>query len=93
MLVRFLNEILIPSRGFRKNTQTLNFMKIRLVGAQLFHADKRTDGRADITKLIVAFEISRTLLKMNRQTTETIMFVSFISFNSTTNRFCVLVLS
>ena len=34
-------------------------MKIRLVGAELFHADPRTDGRrdgrTDMTKLIVAF--------------------------------------
>ena len=30
-------------------------MKIRLVGAELFHADVRADGRTDMTKLIVAF--------------------------------------
>jgi hypothetical protein len=36
---------------FSKNTQTSNFMKIRPVGAELFHAD----GRTDMTKLIVAF--------------------------------------
>jgi hypothetical protein len=30
-------------------------MKIRPVGAELFHADGRTDGRTDMTKLIVAF--------------------------------------
>jgi hypothetical protein len=34
-------------------------MKIRPVGAELFHADQRTDGqtdkRAGITKLIIAF--------------------------------------
>jgi hypothetical protein len=29
-------------------------MKIRLVGAQLFHADGRTDRQTDTTKLIVA---------------------------------------
>jgi len=29
-------------------------MKIRGVGAKLFHANGRTDGRADMTKLIVA---------------------------------------
>ena len=26
-----------------KNTQILNFMKIRPVGAEMFHADRRTD--------------------------------------------------
>jgi hypothetical protein len=30
-------------------------MKIRRVGAELFHADGRTDGRTDTTKLMVAF--------------------------------------
>jgi hypothetical protein len=30
-------------------------MKIFPVGAELFHADKGTDGRTDITKLIVSF--------------------------------------
>ena len=28
----------------KKNTQISNFMKIRPVGAELFHADGRTDG-------------------------------------------------
>jgi len=30
-------------------------MKIRPVGTELFHEDRRTDGRADMTKLTVAF--------------------------------------
>jgi len=30
-------------------------MKIRPVGIELFHADRRTDGRTDTTKLIIAF--------------------------------------
>jgi hypothetical protein len=30
-------------------------MKIRLVGAELFHADRRTDVQTDTTKLTVAF--------------------------------------
>jgi len=33
----------------------LNFMKIRSVGAELFHADGRTDRHTDMTKLIAAF--------------------------------------
>jgi hypothetical protein len=32
---------------FSKNTQILNFMKIRPVGAELFHANGQTDGRTD----------------------------------------------
>jgi hypothetical protein len=30
-------------------------MKIRPVGAELSHADRQTDGRTDLTQLIVAF--------------------------------------
>jgi len=30
-------------------------MKILPVGAELFHADRRTDGQTDMMKLIVAF--------------------------------------
>jgi len=44
------NETWIFSKNFRK-TQVLNFVKIRAVGAELFHAD----GQTDTTKLIVAF--------------------------------------
>jgi len=45
------NETWIFSTVFSKNPQIWNFMKTRLVGATLFHADRRTD----MTKLIVAF--------------------------------------
>ena len=37
------------------NIQISNLIKIRLVGAELFHADGRTDGRTDTTKLTDAF--------------------------------------
>jgi hypothetical protein len=46
---------------FLKNTQISNFMKIRRLGAKLFHARRRpnghrqTKGRTDIKKLIFAF--------------------------------------
>jgi len=30
-------------------------MKILLTGAELFHADRQTDGRTDMTKLIIIF--------------------------------------
>ena len=43
---------------FSPNPQTRNFMRIRPVKAELFLADRRTDGqtdrRADMTKLTVA---------------------------------------
>jgi len=38
-----LNETLIFSTDFRKILQISNFMKIRPVGAELFHADRQTD--------------------------------------------------
>ena len=33
--------------GFSKNTQISNFMKICPLGAELFHAGRRTDARTD----------------------------------------------
>ena len=39
---------------FSKNIQISNFMKILIVGPELFHAD----GQTDVTKLIVAFRSS-----------------------------------
>jgi len=46
---------------FSKNTALSNIMKIRPVRADLFHADKQTDG-TDITRLLVAFRNSRMRL-------------------------------
>jgi len=45
------NKAGIFSRDFSKNTQISYFTKIRPVGAELFHANRRTD----MTKLTVAF--------------------------------------
>jgi hypothetical protein len=42
------NETWIYSKGFRKkNAQISNFVKISLVGAELFHADGRRDRQTD----------------------------------------------
>jgi hypothetical protein len=48
------NETLIFPTFFL-NTQLPNFIRIRPVEAELFHADGRKDGQTDMTKLIVAF--------------------------------------
>ena len=44
---------------FSKNIQIKNFMKIRPVGAELLQLDKPTDrpteGKTDMTRLLVAF--------------------------------------
>ena len=45
-----LMKIVFSLQSFQK-TSNINFMKIRPVGAEFFHAD----GRTDMTKLIVAF--------------------------------------
>ena len=41
------NETWISSINFRKKSQISSFIKIRPVKAELFHADKRRDGRTD----------------------------------------------
>jgi len=38
-------------------------MKIRLVGADLFRVDGRTDGQTDMTKLTIAFRNFATSVK------------------------------
>jgi hypothetical protein len=43
------------SRQILEKSQMLRFIKIRAVGAELFHAGGRTDGRTDTTKLIICF--------------------------------------
>jgi len=47
---------------FWKNTQTSNFIKIRPVGTELFHADRETeestDGQVEMTKVTIAFRNS-----------------------------------
>jgi hypothetical protein len=43
------------SRLILEKCSISNFIKIRSVGAELFYADRQTDGETDMTKLIVAF--------------------------------------
>jgi hypothetical protein len=38
-----------------KNPKISNFMKIRLVGTELFHDGGATDRQTDVTNLIIAF--------------------------------------
>jgi len=42
-------------------------MKMPPVGAELLHADKRTDGQTDMTKLIVAFRNFANASKMGKR--------------------------
>jgi hypothetical protein len=49
-------------------------MKIRPVGAELFHEDRRTDGRTDMTKLVVAFCNFANTPNKKRQNTVTEYF-------------------
>jgi hypothetical protein len=43
------------SREILEKYSYINFMKIRPVQVELFHVERRTDGRTDVTKLTVAF--------------------------------------
>jgi hypothetical protein len=55
LLLSDFNETLLFSIYFRKNTQIPNFVKIRPVGAEAFHADGGTNGQTDRqAKLLVA---------------------------------------
>jgi hypothetical protein len=54
ILVQFYRKLLFLNR-VSKNIQISNFMKIVSLGAALFHVDRRTSGRTDMTKLRVAF--------------------------------------
>ena len=51
LFLSYFNETWIFLNRIWKNTQISNFMKIRPVGAELFHADRRTD----MTKPLGAF--------------------------------------
>jgi hypothetical protein len=59
----FFNETLIFSMDFPEIRET----KIRSVGAELFYAGGRADGRKCTTKLIVFFSVLRTRLKIPGQ--------------------------
>jgi hypothetical protein len=43
LLLSYFNQTRIVSTDFSKNTRISNLIKIRSVGAELFHADRRTD--------------------------------------------------
>ena len=67
ILVRFeLNMKFVDI--FSKNIQISNYMKICPMVDELLHADRRTDGQTDMTKLIVAFAISQIRLKLVKST-------------------------
>jgi hypothetical protein len=51
LILSDFNETLIFSTDVFKNPQILNFMNIRLVKAELFHAD----GETDMRRLMVVF--------------------------------------
>jgi hypothetical protein len=57
---QILIKLEISQQIFEKKSEISNFMKIRPVGAELFHADGQTDKK----KIIVAFEILQTRLKI-----------------------------
>ena len=52
---RYSWQILMKLTFSRKDPQMPSFVKILSAGAECFHADGRTGGRTDMTRLIVAF--------------------------------------
>jgi len=73
---------------FSKYTQISNFKKIRLAEAELCHADGRTDGRTDMTKLMVAFRNFANAPKKKNSLAHTMyVFVCFIRFSAQTDYF------
>jgi len=58
------NEILDFLDRFPRTTHISNFIQICPVGAELSQSDGQTDRKADMTKLIVAFAILWTCLKI-----------------------------
>ena len=48
-------ELEFSRQIFEIYSQVLNLIKIRPVGPELFHAERRTDRQIDMTELIVAF--------------------------------------
>ena len=58
LFLSHVNETWNFLHRFSKNSQISSFLKIRPVGAELFHVDGRTDGQTDMTKLIIALRIS-----------------------------------
>ena len=55
IILSFVYCLALPSFLYRfsENVQMSYFMKIRLVGAELFHEYKRKTGQADMTKLTI----------------------------------------
>ena len=62
VILSHFNENLNFLDKFSKNTEISNLMKVRSVGAELFHAD----GWTDMTKVIVAFRTSLNAPKVCR---------------------------
>jgi hypothetical protein len=62
ILVGFSSKLNFSNK-FSKKTYILNFMKIRPVGTEWLHSNRKKDGRMDMTKLTIFFLILRTDVK------------------------------
>jgi hypothetical protein len=54
--------------SFSKNAQILKFMKIRVLGAEFFHAEKRTDGHDEANVAVGEFaQASKTVSSLDHR--------------------------
>jgi hypothetical protein len=64
---------------FSIKAQISSFIKIRPVGAYLCHADRRTDGQMDVSKLTVAFRNTSNAPKNDEPTKSRLAELSGLS--------------
>jgi len=80
---RISNKLEFYAHNFeKKNTQISNFMKIRPVGAKLFHVGRLTNRQAAIRNLTVAFRNFANAPEMTQEIYTSNTFKSPDIFNS-----------
>jgi hypothetical protein len=63
------------SRKISENPQISGFTKIRPIGAELFHADRPTEGQTGMTKQIAAFFFAILRKRLKIQTMKSVHII------------------